>query len=147
MATFMGSTFEDTILDATAVPPFKTPHGALARAKLRCTTEVITFASQASGSDFPIARLPIGAKFKHVELLLDTSSGSATLAVGISGSTAKYAAAAALTSTDTPTFRGKASAADDDPLTAEETVLLTTGGASLPSSGTLVVTTYWTEPA
>lgn len=147
MAEFYGSTFGGTRLDAGASPPFDVPHGSLVNAKERVTTEVITFAAQASGSTFPVARLPVGAKFKHVELNLDTSSGSATLAFGIAGSAAKYAAAAALTSTNTPTFRGLATAADDDPLAAEETVIMTTGGASLPASGSLVVTTRFTVPA
>jgi hypothetical protein len=147
MTTFYGSTIGGTVRDAGATRPFDVPHGSLVNAKLRCTTEIITFASQASGSDFPVAVLPIGATFAGIELCLDTSSGSATLAFGVSGSTAKFAAAAALTATDTPTKRGKASAMDDVPATAEQVVLLTTGGAALPSSGVLVVKTYFTVPA
>jgi len=145
--TLVGSTFSGTSLDPAATPPYAKAHGAKSRAKMRSTIEVLTLASQSvtGGLNWIIGKLPVGATFSHVTLDTDTSLGSTTVAVGISGSTAKYKAAATFTATDTPTSYGKASGKAQAPLTAEETVLVTFAAADLPSSGTLVAELHWRE--
>jgi hypothetical protein len=74
--------------------------------------------------------------------------GSSTLAIGISGTTGKYRAAATFTTADTPTMFGPATevAASDAGLSAEQTVIGTIASAALPASGTLVVDLYYSIP-
>lgn len=139
MTQYAGATFTGTAKDPGGTAPFSQPHGAKVSAKLRCTTEKITYASQLAGSTFYVGTLPRGAIFKGIELNADTSSGSTTLAFGTSGSAASHAAAAALTATDTPTVRGKCSAFDDEPLAADTDIFMTTAAATAPASGTLMV--------
>lgn len=109
---------------------------------VRCFAETITFASQASGDTIEIARLPKGAVLFYGLLTTNTSTGTATLSFGISGSAAKYKAAAAHTTTDTPALFG-ITAALNTALTEEETVIATVGTAALPASGTMHVTFFY----
>jgi len=67
------------------------------------------------------------------------------VAIGIAGATGKYRAGAVFTAA-APTLFGVSTAADDDALTAEETVLLTVGVAALPGSGTGYVDLYFSGP-
>ena len=111
----------------------------------------ITLASQASGSTISVARLPLGAIITGIQVITDTSLGSATIALGDvhSGNSAIYAAAQTLTSTNTPTRIGTA-ATHGTPIATGydcvsgasspyEDVIITTAVAALPSSGSLVV--------
>jgi hypothetical protein len=148
MATFYGTTFSGSSLDAAASPPFDTPHGAKTGGKLRCITEKFTMAAQASGSILVLGKLPIGAIFKGVRLTASATVGaSATLEIGIAGSTAKYRAAATFTTADTPTLYGPAAAMAQAPLAAEEIVICTTAVASLAAAGTLVFELFYTTAA
>lgn len=113
--------------------------------KVRSLIATVAFASQGAGAiTLTGVILPKGARFLGALFTLDTSSGSATLALGITGTPAKYKAAAALTATDTPTWFGKA-AAMGALLTAAEQLILTTASASLPSSGTLVIEVFYVD--
>jgi len=75
------------------------------------------------------------------------SLGSSTVAVGITGTTGKYRAGAVFTAVDTPTMFGPAAqiGAVDPALTAEESVFVTIGAASLPASGTLVIDLFFSD--
>ena len=106
--------------------------------RMKVFNEKVTLAAQASGDTINVARLPAGFVPLYGVLVTDTSLGTATIAVGVSGNTAKYRAAAVFTATDTPTPFGK-TAALGEPLASEETVFLTVGTAALPASGTLRV--------
>ena len=125
------------------------PAVTLAGGRKRAFIATITLASQASGSQISIARLPIGAAITDLTLCTDTSLATATLAVGDihGGNSALYAAAATLTATDTPTQVG-ATATLGVPITTGydcvsgavapyEDVILTVGTAALPAAGTL----------
>lgn len=137
MATLRGQ--EMTKLNAGT-----TPDPASVDATVRCFTEIVTLASQTTSDTIEVARLPKGAKFLYGVLTASATLGaSATIAIGVTGSTAKYRAAATFTTADTPTFFGKA-AATGVALTAEETVFITIAVANLPSSGTLVVQMFYT---
>jgi len=106
---------------------------------LRVFTETITFASQTTSDTIEVCRLPKGAIPLSVHIIADTSfGGTATIALGISGSTTKYKTAATFTTTNqwvevygtTPTaVLGVATA-------NEEIVFLTIAAAALPASGT-----------
>lgn len=119
-----------------------TPAPGFVDGTVRAFTETVTYASQAASDTIEVARLPKGAVVVGIQFCADTSSGTATLSMGTSGSPAKYRAAATFTATDTPTLVGKA-AALNTALAAEETVILTVGTAALPASGTLQVTVLY----
>ena len=110
--------------------------------KVRVAVDELTMASQAAGAHNTALHLPIGAVplFGIVETSL--TLGTATLAIGITGSTGKYRAAATFTATDTPTLFG-VGAAIGEALTAAEDVILTTAVAALPASGTLRVFIFY----
>lgn len=116
--------------------------GSLIKARVRVFTEVITMASQATSNTIAIANADKGWAFMFGIHNASASLGSATVAVGITGSTAKYKAAATFTATDTPTLYGK-TAVQGVKLTAAELLFITIAVAALPSSGTYVHSTYW----
>jgi len=106
--------------------------------KVKAYQATITLASQASADTIVIAKALQGEKFIGGILTTDTSLGSAKIQIGNATTTAKYRADAVFTSTDTPTFFGKAGAMAA--LAADEEIIITVGTAALPGSGTLKVT-------
>jgi hypothetical protein len=108
----------------------------------------LTLASQASGTTIGVARLPIGAVINSIQGITDTSLGSTTISLGNSNSAAIYKAAATFTATETPTLWGL-TATRGVPITSGydcvtgvanrsyEDIVLVTGAATAPSSGTL----------
>lgn len=131
------------------------PNVSLFGARVRSQIAVLTYAAQTAGAVFGIARLPIGAVVLGFLLNSDTSSGSTTLSIGDAhnGNSAKYAALAALTATDTPTWRCKAGVAGvaiatgydcvSGALAQYEDIILVTAAATAPASGTLVIETFY----
>lgn len=130
----------------TSAPTGYKPNATVYQGRLKRLRATFTYASQTTSDTLVVGNLPVGATFAYGVLTADTSSGSTTLAIGTSGATAKYRAAAAFTSTDTPTFFGKAAPVAASPLTAEEQVIITLAAATAPSSGTLVVDLYYSMP-
>ena len=108
---------------------------------IRSLTDTVTYATQTTSDTIVIGGgyLPVGARVLEVIMTTSVSTSTATLALGISGSTSKYKSAGAITTTNVPQIYGVA-AALNVPLTAPEQLFLTIGTASLPASGTLVVT-------
>lgn len=135
MAQTLGAT-------STVVAAGGTPAPGLVNGAVRCFVEVVTYAAQAAADTIVVGKMPKGAKFLYGLLIASVSSGSTTIAIGISGTAAKYKAAAALTATDTPTLFGVATAAHVA-LTAEETILITLAAATAPGSGTLTVAIFY----
>lgn len=124
-------------------PPVKSPpsaHGG----RVRVLSDTVTYATQTTSDTIIVGggRLPVGARVLFVKMTTSVTTGSATLSLGITGTTAKYKSLAAITTADVPQTFGPA-AALNVPLTAEEQLFLTIGGASLPGSGTLVVAVYY----
>lgn len=136
---------------ATEVAGFGTspetkPDGGIHGGRLRRFRASFTMAAQASGDDIVLARVPAGYRFAFGIINASATMGaSATVAVGVAGATGKYRTAAVFTAA-APTMFGNNTAADDDALTAEETVLLTIGVAALPGSGTAYVDLYYSAP-
>lgn len=144
----------------------KLQNGALFDARPRLYRTAIPLEGQTSGTKIDLGVIPAGRYFVAGILLTDTSLGSATLAigtadaVGVVGDATKYRAASTFTTVDVPTLFGKAAAtgaatkaaygrseigvvgAGSSVTTAnvEEKIVATVGSASLPSSGTVVVT-------
>jgi hypothetical protein len=117
--------------------------GAVHNARMRRFRAKITLASQGTSDTIVLARVPKGMAFAYGVLNSSVSLGTSTIAIGITGTTDKYRAAATFTATDTPTLFGKVAAAAADPLNSDETIFITIGTAALPSSGTLVVDLYF----
>lgn len=113
--------------------------------KVRSLTCIITLAAQAAGSiTLTGVILPKGSRFLFGHITSSVTLASATIAVGISGTTAKYKAAAVFTTTDQPVLFGKAAVVGAE-LTAAEQLLLTSAVVALPASGTLVVTVFYVD--
>jgi hypothetical protein len=117
--------------------------GAVHEARVRRYRAKITLATQTTSDTIVLARVPQGSAFMYGVLNTTVSLGTSTIAIGITGTTGKYRAAATFTATDTPTLFGPAAIAGADPLTAAETIFITIATANLPSSGTLVVDLYF----
>ena len=116
-----------------------TPSPGFVHGRVRSFAETVTYNTQTTSDTIEVGFLPKGAVFLFGLLCADTSSGSCTIAIGYTSSTAAYRAAAAFTATDTPTLFGKA-AKTNAAEAADRTVFLTLAAASAPASGSLLVT-------
>lgn len=115
----------------------------MANGTVRCFVEEITLASQGTSDTIVIGTLPKGCiPLYGVMNNSATLGGTATVAIGITGTTGKYRAAATKTSTVPEVFG--VTAGIGDPLAADETVFITIAAAALPSSGTLRVMMFYT---
>lgn len=115
------------------------------RGRVKCVRATITLAAQADGDDIVLGYRPAGSRFLFGMITTDTSLATSTVAIGTTGATGKYRAAAVFTATNTPTLFGLVAAQDDVALTADELLLLTNTTAALPASGVLVVDIYYVE--
>lgn len=140
----MAQTFATEVAGLNTIPDSKS-NGALQNARLRRFRATITLASQADGDTVVLADVPAGHAFAFGILNASATLGTSTIAIGISGTPAKYRASAVFTAA-APTMFGVSTAVDDAPLTATERVILTNTTAALPSSGTLIVDLYFSAP-
>ena len=148
MAAYLSTELGCSANQTTAPVGYK-PRATVYQSRLKRLRATFTYNSQTTSDTLTVGNLPAGATFAFGVLTADTSSGSTTLAIGTTASTAKYKAAAAFTTTDTPTMFGKAAVvgAADPALSAEEQVIVTLAAATAPSSGTLVVDLYYSMPS
>lgn len=123
--------------------PVDLPMSGDVHGRVRCFNEKVILAAQPTSDIVEVARLPKGARVLYGILSSSISLGSATLAIGIAGTPAKYRAAATFTPVDTPVLFGPA-AHIGEPLANEEIVILTIAAAALPASGTLRVLIFYT---
>lgn len=125
-----------------ANPPTKVgPHAS--GGKVKVLTENFVYATDVVGS-YAIGGgvIPVGARILDAYLVTSVTTGSATLALGISGTTGKYITAAAVTTANSRTVTVNQAALLVEITTAEQ-LLLTVAAASLPASGNLkIVVTY-----
>ena len=141
----MATTYANEVAGFGTTPNTK-PDGGIHGGRLRRFRASFTMASQASGDDIVLAKVPAGYRFAFGIINASATMGaSATVAIGVAGATGKYRTAAVFTAA-APTLFGNSTAADDDALTAEETVLLTVAVAALPGSGTGYVDLYYSAP-
>ena len=121
-------------------------NGGVVGGRLRRFRARFTFAAQADGDTIVLFNVPAGHVFAFGIVNASATFGaSATIAIGISGTTGKYRTAATHTAT-VPTLFGLYTAADDSPLSAAETILLTIATAALPGSGSAVIDLYFSAP-
>lgn len=129
----------------TAAPVGYKPTATVYGASLHRMRATFTLNTQATTDTLVFGKLPPGATFAYGIINGPTFGATATLAIGIAGATGKYRTAATYTAA-APTLFGNVAAVDDDPLTAEETVIGTIAAADLPASGTLVVDIFYSTP-
>jgi hypothetical protein len=133
----------------TSAPVGYKPKATVYGGRLRRIRATFTLNTQTTSDTLVIGNLPAGATFAYGVLNASATLGaSATLAIGIAGTTDKYRTAAVFTAANTPTLFGNNAAvsASDPALAAEEQVIGTIAAASLPGSGTFVVDLYYSMP-
>lgn len=115
-------------------------------AKLRRVSRTWVCAAQAAGSRLIGPKLPKGARGVHHVLTVSATLATTTLAVGITGTAAKYGAAATYTAADTPVSLKKAALLAVE-LAADEQIYITTAVAALPNGGEIIsLETFFTGP-
>lgn len=147
MAAYL-STEQGGSANQTAVPVGYKPRATVYGARVKRMRATFTMNSQTVSDTLVVGTLPSGATFAFGILTASASLATSTLAIGITGTTGKYRAAAVSTAVDTPTFFGTAatSGAPDPALSAEETVFCTIAVATLPAAGTVVVDLFYSMP-
>lgn len=119
--------------------------------KLRVAQAVFNFATDAQGTYTIPIRLPRGARVLETAINTSVTTGSATIALGIAGTTGKYRAAAAVTSADLWVTTGVATTGSalnancGVPLATDEQLIMTTAGATLPASGRMVIRVIYAD--
>lgn len=159
MATVNMTPYANTAATPPGLPSADQGYGGI----IKCITGQLTYASQGSATVIVAGIIPAGSCFIGGYLYTDTTTGSATLAVGgtLGGSQTFqancYKVAAAITSTDLPTwFLSYVSATHPfltimaagstlglQPFAAAETIKITTAAASLPASGNLFTALFY----
>jgi len=130
----------DGLLNST---PVELPDGGVVDGNVRVKRATITLASQTTSDTIVIAKAKAGESFLYGVMNNSATLGaSATVAIGITGTTGKYRAAATKTSVVPEVFGPSAGMAT---LAADEEIFITIGAASLPASGTLVVDLYFSN--
>ena len=143
----MATTYANEVAGFGTTPNTKVD-GGIHGGRLHRFRASFTMASQASGDDIVLAKIPAGYRFAFGILNASATMGaSATLAIGTTGATGKYRAAAVFTAA-APTLFGEvaAQAVADPGLSADEQVFITVAAASLPTAGTLVVDLFYSMP-
>jgi hypothetical protein len=157
------------LVGSTAGAVESLPGVNLTGGRQRTWIDTLTLNSQASGTVFGVARLPLFATLLCIEVLTSISLGTATIAFGDANAAAAYAAAGTLTAVNTVTrlatsgTKGVPITAGYDSVTGNlvsagmpqlvgeggamyEDIEMTTAVASLPASGTLVVMIEYLGP-
>jgi hypothetical protein len=142
----MANTFAPEVAGLGTVPTTNA-FGGVQGGRVRRFRATVPFAGQAIADTVTLAKVPAGYTFAYGVINNTATLGAtATIAIGVAGATGKYRAAAIQTATG-PQLFGLASAADDAPLAAEETVILTVAAAALPTSAEFaVVDLYFSAP-
>jgi hypothetical protein len=139
----MATLYGDQMTKVTNLVVSQRPAISDVSAPVRVFLETITLASQTTSDIIYCGRIPLGARVLRISLNTSVTLGSSTLALGISGSTGKYRAAAVLTAANAWEVNAL-NAATGVALTAQEDIYFTIGAATLPASGRLLVLTEYT---
>lgn len=110
--------------------------------KLRLKIDTFTLAAQSAADTLTCTPGPSVGRLIAVGLLTDTSLGSTTIQIGISGTAAKYKADGTFTTTDQIVWFMKGAAVAN--VTAAETIIATLSTATAPASGTLTIFQLYT---
>lgn len=127
----------------TSLPVVKPSAAVGVGGRLRRYSGSITLNGQLTTDTIVVGQIPSGADFAYGVITSSVSLGTSTAAIGVTGTTGLYRAAAVFTAVDTPTTFGNTAAVKAVPLATEQTVFITIGVAALPVGGTLVVDLYF----
>jgi hypothetical protein len=100
--------------------------------------EYVIAGTETTSDTIEVCKLPKGARFLYGVIQTSVSQGTSTLALGITGTTGKYRAAAVLTSILPEVFGTN----EGDVLTAEETIFITIAVATLTAANLRVKIFY-----
>ena len=142
----MANTFAPEVA-GLGTTPTGNAFGGVQGGRVRRFRATVPFAGQAVAATVTLAKVPAGYTFAYGVINNTATFGAtATIAIGTAGAAGKYRAAAVQTATG-PQLFGLATAADDAPLAAEETVILTVGVDALPTSSAFaVIDLYFSAP-
>lgn len=99
----------------------------------------VPLAAQASGDTINLGHLPRDHQFVAGALVSDTSLSTATLGIGIAGSSVKYRPQSVFTTVDVPVLFGPTAAVIEAERVTGQDLIATVGTAALPSTGNLAV--------
>jgi hypothetical protein len=126
----------------TVAPTTKAPgnavHSPLRRSVNSFVCNAAGVGAAAIGAKLHLAAVPKGARGVKHRITVSATLGASTLALGITGTVAKYGAAAVYTNADTPVSLAKAANLAAE-LAADEDQFLTVAAAALPNDGTIIV--------
>lgn len=124
------------------VSPETTPDPGGVDGTVRVFHETFTMAAQGTSDTIEVGRMPKGARFLYGVLTPSATMGAAaTVAIGITGATGKYRAAAVATAI-TPQIFG-IQAGQGTALADEEIVFITIAVAALAAAGDVSVDLYY----
>ena len=143
----MTTTYANEIANIDAIPSVNAS-GGLQGGRMRRFRATVPYAGQGVGHDVILARVPAGYVFAYGVLTASATAGTtATVAIGVTGSTGKYRTAATFTAANTPTLFGNAAAVGEAAPAGVTEVKLTVAEAALPTSANfLVVDLYFSAP-
>lgn len=134
------------VLDGSVLPASKADgrrNNAPVRSFIATFDLSLAAVAKVSGDTNVCFRVPAGYKFLYGVINASvTMGGTATIAIGVSGTAAKYKAAAIFTAA-APTLFGLSTAVDDAPLTADEDIIFTIAAADLPGTGILIIEMFF----
>ena len=142
----MAQTYSVELAGVGSLPVVKPSALSAYGARVKRFRATVPLTAQNVGDTVVLGLIPAGHIFAGVELVTDTSLGTSTVSVGISGTPAKYVAAQTLTAVNAPSPQGLVAQLIAGALTAQETIILTVATAALPASGNLLVDMYFSHP-
>jgi len=144
MASYLSNELAGTTDGKTSAPVAANlrQRGVVTNARLKRFRSTITLNAQAAGDVIQLATLPNGGVFAFGSIITNTSTGTATLAIGTAASPGKYRAAAAVTAAETLSVFATTATQSADVYAVDEIVYATVGTAALPATGTLVIDLY-----
>jgi hypothetical protein len=148
MAAYLSNELaNDSTGTTTSAPVGYRPAASVVGGRLKRIRATFPLKGQTTSDTLEIGTLPAGSTFCYGLVNATATLGaSATVAIGTTGSTGKYRAAAVFTGA-TPTLFGVVAAEIASPLSADERVFVTIGTAALPSgSDTFVVELFYSIP-
>ncbi len=128
-------------IEAGAIASPNRPRDGGAIKQLSVIRRTFTMAAQTTSDTLEGITLPKGFRCVRWGLVPSATLGSTTLALGITGTTGKYRAAATVTA---PVSGDVVTAPPAAGLAADEAVLVTIAAATMPASGTVAVELWGT---
>lgn len=123
------------VADGTAIPAERSDGRQVGAAQIVTVASKPAGTAVNSGDRLYLGKKPVGCKLVGVELVTDTSLGTATVSVGDATTSNKYVDAATLTVVDVPTKLGPVAAqVGIDPTDDEEDLWATIGTANIGSA-------------